>query len=91
MLYEPAHDRLRELPAARRAAAYAAGIIGVEYVAGRLIQRLTGVIPWDYTGTSPFQVHGATRLDYVPIWAIAGLALEPVDDALRGLRLGRAG
>ena len=91
VLYEPLHDRLREVPVAQRAAAYAAGIIGVEYVAGRLIERVAGVIPWDYSGRSRFQVHGATRLDYAPLWAAAGMALEPVDDALRSVRLGWAG
>jgi uncharacterized membrane protein len=87
VLYEPLHDRLREAPAARRAATYAAGIIGVEYITGRLLERAVGLIPWDYRGTSPLQVHGATRLDYVPFWAVAGMALEPVDNALRSVRL----
>lgn len=91
VLYEPLHDRLRDVPPAVRAAAYAAGIIGVEYASGRLIQRAAGVIPWDYSGRSRFQVHGAIRLDYVPLWAAAGIALEPVDDALRSLRVGWAG
>ena len=87
VLYEPLHDRLRTVPVARRAAVYAAGIIGVEYVTGRLIERVAGVIPWDYRGRSRLQVHGATRFDYAPLWAIAGIALEPVDDALRSVRL----
>ncbi len=91
VLYEPLHDRLRTVPTAQRAAVYAAGIIGVEYVTGRLIECVAGVIPWDYTGRSRFQVHGATRLDYAPLWAAAGIALEPVDDALRSLRVGWAG
>jgi uncharacterized membrane protein len=90
VLYEPAHDLLRHRPVARRAAAYAAGIMAVEYVCGRLIQRATGVIPWDYTGRSPLAVHGAIRLDYAPVWAAAGVALERVDDALRSARLGWA-
>ena len=72
VLYEPLHDRLRAAPAAQRAAAYAAGIIAVEYASGRLIQRVAGVIPWDYTGRSRFQLHGATRFDYAPLWAAAG-------------------
>jgi hypothetical protein len=90
VLYEPVHDRLRTAPVAQRAAVYAAGFIGVEYLAGRLIQRVAGVIPWDYTGRSRLQIHGATRLDYAPLWAAAGIALEPVDDVLRSLRVGGA-
>jgi uncharacterized membrane protein len=91
VLYEPLHDRLRGVAPAQRAAVYAAGFIGVEYVTGRLIERVAGVIPWDYTGATRLQVHGATRLDYAPLWAAAGMALEPVDDALRALRVGQAG
>ncbi len=87
VLYEPLHDRLRMVPAPQRAAVYAAGIIGVEYATGRLIEQVAGVIPWDYTGRSRFQLHGATRFDYAPMWAAAGMALEPVDDALRSVRL----
>ncbi len=87
VLYEPLHDRMRALPTGHRAAVYAAGIIGVEYVTGRFIEGVVGVIPWDYRGHTRFQVHGATRLDYAPLWAAAGLALEPVDDSLRSIRV----
>ena len=87
VLYEPMHDLLRERPPAQRAAVYAAGIIAVEYASGRLLQRTIGVIPWDYTGRSRFQLQGATRFDYAPLWAAAGLALEHVDDTLRRVRV----
>ena len=91
VLFEPLHDVLRSRPASQRAALYAAGIMAVEYGTGRLIQRLAGVIPWDYTGQGRFVVRGATRLDYAPLWAVAGLLLERVDDALRAARVGREG
>ena len=91
VLFEPVHDRLRGQAPARRAVAYAAGILAVEYVSGRLIARLTGAVPWDYTGRSRFQLHGATRFDYAPLWAVAGLGLERVDDTLRSVRLAPAG
>jgi uncharacterized membrane protein len=90
LLYEPFHDLVRDRPLGQRAAAYAAAIMTVEYGAGRSIQRIAGVIPWDYTGRSPLAIHGATRLDYAPLWAAAGVALEHVDDALRAVRLGWA-
>jgi uncharacterized membrane protein len=91
VLYEPLHDALRDLPVRQRAAVYAVGILAVEYVTARLIKRATGVIPWDYTGRSPLAIGGAIRLDYAPVWAAAGVALEHVDDALRSVRLGWAG
>ena len=87
-LYEPAHDAVRARPAAQRAAVYAAGILAVEYATGRLIHRATGVIPWDYTGRGHLVIRGATRLDYAPLWAAAGIALERVDDRLRSVRIG---
>jgi uncharacterized membrane protein len=87
VLYEPAHDALRVRPAAHRALAYALGILAVEYASGRLIRRATGAIPWDYTGRSPLAIRGAVRLDYAPLWAAAGIALERVDDALRSARI----
>jgi uncharacterized membrane protein len=90
-LYEPLHDRIRERPLPQRAAAYATGILAVEYATGRLIERVTGVIPWDYSGRGRLVIHGATRLDYAPLWAVAGVALEQVDDHLRSVRLGWAG
>jgi uncharacterized membrane protein len=87
VLYEPLHDRVRERPVAQRAAAYAAGILAVEYATGRLIERIAGDIPWDYSGRGRLVIRGATRLDYAPLWAAAGLALEHVDDGLRSVRL----
>jgi hypothetical protein len=35
-------------------------------------------------------IRGATRLDYAPLWAAAGLALEHVDDGSRSVRFGWA-
>ena len=90
LLFEPVHDRLRDRPAAERAAVYSAAIMAFEYGTGRLIERTTGVIPWDYTGRSRFSIRGATRLDYAPLWAAAGLALEHVDDALRTTSVSRS-
>ncbi len=87
VLYERVHDRVRERPTAHRALTYALGILAVEYTTGRLIRRATGVIPWDYTGRTPLAIGGGVRLDYAPLWAAAGLALERVDDTLRSARI----
>jgi len=85
-LYEPVHDRVRERPAWQRAAAYAAGFLACELATGSAIRRAVGLVPWDYTGRTRFAVgRGAMRLDYAPLWAVAGLLLERVDDSLRAL------
>jgi hypothetical protein len=83
-LYEPLHDGLRtraRWPA--RGAAYAAGILAVEYVSGRVLRRLLGRAPWDYS-YARYHVDGLIRLDWFPLWGAAGLALERLDDRLRG-------
>lgn len=94
-LYEPLHTALRPQPWPLRGLVYGLGFLTVEYVGGWLLRRLVGVCPWDYTGRSRFQVHGLTRLDYGPLWALFGLALEPVHDLLvratDELRPGQAG
>jgi len=80
-LYEPAHDLLRGRRWPVRAAVYGAGFSAVEYASGRLLRRLRGAAPWDYSHAR-FQVHGLTRFDYFPLWALAGLALERLHDRL---------
>ncbi|MDQ2912906.1 MAG: hypothetical protein M3T56_06585 [Chloroflexota bacterium] len=80
-LYEPVRDRVRHAPLGLRAAVYGVGILAVEYTSGRVIRRLRGAAPWDYTGAR-WTIEGLTRLDYFPLWAIAGLAMEGAHDAL---------
>ncbi len=80
-LFEPLHDRLRPQPVLARAALYGAGILAAEYASGRLLRRLLGHAPWDY-GVAGLGVHGLVRLDYFPLWAGYGLALERLHDSL---------
>jgi hypothetical protein len=83
-LFEPVHDALRSRTSWQRAAAYSVGIMGVVYSSGMVLRRLIGSVPWDYTAHSRWALPGgATRLDYAPVWAVAGLALERVHDRMR--------
>ena len=89
LLFEPAHAVVRGRPWWQRAAAYSVGIMGVEYATGMALRRGIGVVPWDYTGHSRFALPGgATRLDYAPLWGVAGLALEHVHDTMRRIAVG---
>lgn len=89
LLFEPAHAVVRGRPWWQRAAVYSVGIMGVEYATGMALRRGTGVVPWDYTGHSRFALPGgAVRLDYAPLWGVAGLALEHVDDTMRRIAVG---
>jgi uncharacterized membrane protein len=80
-LFEPVHDAVRSRPPVARAALYGAGILGVEYLSGRVLRRLLGRVPWDY-GSAHTAVDGLVRLDYLPLWGAFGLALERLHDAL---------
>ena len=82
-LYEPLHDAVRDKPAPIRAAAYGIGFLVVEYGTGRVFRKLVGQAPWDYS-YAKHHLHGLIRPDYFPIWAAAGLAMEPVHDILTG-------
>lgn len=81
-LYEPLHEALRGWPIIARGLVYAAGFILVELVCHFLIDKAIGKKPWDYTGHTRWTIGGYTRLDYIPLWFLAGLLLEPVHDVL---------
>ncbi len=89
-LFEPVHDRLRDRPLALRGTAYGLGILCVEYVSGRVLRRLLGQAPWDYEAAA-FEIDGLVRPDYLPLWALFGLALERLDDVLRKTTPARCG
>lgn len=81
-LYEPVHNALRHRPALVRGLVYTVGFWAVEYLTGWMLRRLVGTAPWDYAGDTRWHVHGLIRLDYAPVWFVAGLALEHVHDRL---------
>jgi uncharacterized membrane protein len=87
LLFDPVHKQVAQRPVAARAAAYAASFIGVEYASGKLLRKLTGVCPWDYTGQGRFVIDGVTRLDYAPLWAAAGLGVEHIDVLIDRIRI----
>jgi uncharacterized membrane protein len=81
-LYEPLHDALRErLAAPGRGLVYSLGFLAVEYVSGRVLRAVVGEASWDYS-RARYHLHGLIRLDYLPLWAGAGLALERLHDRL---------
>jgi hypothetical protein len=46
----------------------------VEYSTGG-IYSLLGICPWNYTGAL-YSINGLIRLDYAPLWAVAGVMFE---------------
>ena len=80
-LYEPVHNLIRGTPFFARAVVWAVGFTFVELVTGWLIARLIGRCPWDYSDRR-WAINAYIRWDYFPVWALVGLALEPVHDFL---------
>jgi hypothetical protein len=79
--YEPVHDLIRTTPWPVRAVIWSLGFTTVELVSGWLIARLTGRCPWDYSAKR-WAINPYIRWDFFPVWALIGLALEPVHDFL---------
>ena len=82
-LFESLHRHLKRTGATpvARAANYGLGFLAVEYASGYALRAALGEAPWDYSDASS-NVSGLIRLDRFPVWGIAGLALEPLHDAL---------
>lgn len=82
-LYEPVHDVIRDYPLLLRAFIWSLGFTAVEWLTGWLIDRVSGRCPWDYVAAGKrFAINPYIRWDFFPVWAIIGLALEPVHDFL---------
>jgi hypothetical protein len=80
-LYEPVHDLIRGIPWYGRAVIWSLSFTLVELVSGWLIARIIGRCPWDYSDRR-WAINPYIRWDYFPVWAVVGLALEPVHDFL---------
>ena len=69
---------------------YGVCIFLIEYLAGWVIEKLSGAVPWDYS-TRRWHIHGKIRLDYLPIWFLFGLFLEQASVWIHGAALGLMG
>lgn len=58
----------------KRGIVYTSVIFFVEYFSGLILRSLASC-PWDYSAAL-FSVNGLIRLDYAPLWFIAGLFFE---------------
>lgn len=79
---EPLHDRVRAWPWFLRGLLWILVIWTIEYVTGSLIRLMTGLSPWDYTGSTRWQIDGLIRLDMAPLWFATGFIFERVHDFL---------
>ncbi len=81
-LYEPLHDALRAQFFLIRALIYLIGFWVVEYAGGWLLLKITGTRPWDYSKSPGGSLNGLIRWNFILVWPLVGLALEPLHDFL---------
>jgi uncharacterized membrane protein len=81
-LFEPLHNGLRAQFFVFRAGVYLVGFWLIEYIGGWLLWKITGKKPWDYARSPGGSLHGLIRWNFVFVWPLVGLALEPVSDFL---------
>ena len=69
--------RLRAIALPLRLALYVLVLLAGELVYGWCLRHVLGACPWEpgYR-RSPWAILGLTRLDYAPLWALAGFAFE---------------
>jgi len=85
---EPVHEGIREYKWWFRGLIYMTLIFSIEYLTGFFLDYYIGACPWDYS-RSPFSIKGYIRLDYAPVWFLAGLLFEQIHDrvVLKYIRL----
>lgn len=69
----PVYNGIKEQSILLRATIYGLLIICIEFISGSLLSLINGC-PWKYH--SAFNYMGLIRLDYFPLWMIAGLLFE---------------
>lgn len=68
------YPRIKHLSKLFRGLIYGISIMTCEYLSGSLLTRLK-VCPWNYEGCK-YSIRGLVRMDFLPLWAIAGLFYE---------------
>lgn len=68
--------KISHWPLLGRGLLYGSAIMAGEYLSGTLLTHLD-LCPWNYEGKK-YAVNGIIRLDYLPLWMIAGLLYERV-------------
>ena len=73
-LVAPLYSNLSQFSILLRGFIYMVLIFAVEYGTGTILKKLPGNCSWHYN--SKYAISGLIRLDYAPVWFIAGLLME---------------
>ena len=75
-MIRPAYRKLCAVPVFLRGCVYTAGFFVMEFVSGSFLKHFH-MCPWDYS-KAPLNYKGLIRLDYAPLWFLAGLFFEKI-------------
>ena len=76
VVIRPVYKVIKKLPALFRGGIYSLGIFSFEYLSGSLLKK-HHMCPWDYSDAAA-NINGIIRLDYAPLWMLAGLLFERI-------------
>lgn len=82
---ESVHNNIRNWPFFIRGAIYTILIFSIEFFTGWLLDKTIGLCPWNYG--SKYSIKGFIRLDYAPLWFIAGLLFEILHNTLDRIKI----
>lgn len=68
------YPKIKHWPTPARGLLYGCGILTCEYISGSILTKM-GVCPWNYNGCK-YSVKGLIRMDFLPLWMVAGLLYE---------------
>ncbi len=75
-LIYPFYTLIRKLPMLMRGFIYSIGFFIFEFISGSFLKK-HNLCPWDYSNTKS-NIKGVIRLDYTPVWMVAGLIFERI-------------
>lgn len=70
--------RISHWPTPARGLLYGSAIMAGEYISGSLLTKMDAC-PWSYKNAK-YSIKGIVRLDYLPVWMVAGLIFEKILD-----------
>lgn len=75
-LISPTYKFIRNFPMLLRGFIYSIGFFSFEFVSGMFLKK-RNICPWDYSDAKS-NIKGVIRLDFTPVWMIAGLIFERI-------------
>lgn len=75
-LIYPFYTLIKKLPMIMRGTIYSIGFFIFEFISGTFLKK-HNICPWDYSNAKS-NIKGVIRLDYAPVWMVAGLIFERI-------------